>query len=69
MKFFHALSLAVFSTIVAASPLRVTVIIDDELDTSPAATAMKPIEWKDCSDESFVFQLKNVTITPNPPVP
>jgi hypothetical protein len=68
MRFFHAASITILSTLVAASPLRVTVIVDDEHDASPALTATKPIEWSDCSNEGGVFQLKNVTITPNPPV-
>jgi hypothetical protein len=68
MKFSHVAFLTVFSTLAAASPLRVTVIIDDEPDTSPAVAATEPIEWIDCGDSSNVFQLKNVTITPNPPV-
>jgi hypothetical protein len=67
MKPSYAAPLAVFSTFVAANPLRVTVIID-ESDESPALTASKPIEWMNCGAEADVFQLKNVTITPNPPV-
>lgn len=68
MKPSYAALLAVFSTFVAANPLRVTVIIE-ESDESPALTTTKPIEWTDCGIDSDVFQLKNFTITPNPPVP
>jgi hypothetical protein len=70
-KLLHACSLAVsvFSSIVAANPLRLTVTIDDKPDAPAALTAaMQPVEWQNCGHPWDVFQLKNITTTPNPPV-
>jgi hypothetical protein len=60
--------LALFSAFTTANPLRVTVIVD-EPDAAPALAGTHPIEWTDCGSNTDVFQLKNITITPNPPVP
>jgi hypothetical protein len=69
MKLLHACSLAVSSSIVAADPLRVTVTVDNKPDAPAASTAAtQPVEWQDCGHLGDVFQLKNITIAPNPPV-
>jgi hypothetical protein len=71
MKLIHACSLAVSvsSSIVAANPLRVTVTIDDKPNAPAALTAaLQPVEWQNCGNPWDVFQLNNITITPNPPI-
>jgi hypothetical protein len=60
--------LALFSTLAAANPLRVTVIVDEPEAAAPALTTAKPIEWTNYGSDSDAFHLKNVTIAPDPPV-
>jgi hypothetical protein len=70
MKLSYAVPpLALFSTLAAANPLRVTVIVDEPETAAPALATAKPIEWTDCGSDADAFQLKNITITPNPLVP